>query len=36
MPNTLKLVLAQRPAAIGETVPLFIGRETLTHAENPY
>ena len=36
MPNTEKLVLQQRPAAIGEAVPLFIGWETLTNAENPF
>jgi hypothetical protein len=36
MPNTEKLVLKQRPAAIGEAVPLFIGWETLTNAENPF
>jgi len=35
MPNTLKLVLQQRPAEIGEKVSLFIGFETLTNAENP-
>jgi hypothetical protein len=35
MPNTLKLVLQQRPAEIGEMVSLFIGFETLTNAENP-
>jgi hypothetical protein len=36
MPNTEKLVLQQRPAAIGEAQALFIGWETLTNAENPY
>jgi hypothetical protein len=35
MPNTLKLVLKQRPAEIGEAVSLFIGFETLTNAEIP-
>jgi hypothetical protein len=36
MPNTLKLVMQQRLAAIGEVEALFIGWETLTNAENPY
>ena len=36
MPNTLKLVLKQRPAGIGEAVPLMVGWETLTNAENPF
>lgn len=34
MPYTREFVLEQRPAQIGEKVPLFIGFETLTHADN--
>lgn len=36
MPKTDKLVLKQRPAGIGEPVPLMVGWETLTNAENPF
>jgi hypothetical protein len=35
LPATKQWVLQQRPAEIGEKVPLFFGFETITHADNP-
>jgi hypothetical protein len=33
--QTREWVLQQRPAQIGEKVPLFFGFETVTHGDNP-